>query len=209
MKFTNVNKAKLALVLVSVIVMGFCLSFLNRVDFGTDPCTMFNLGVAAKLGISMGSWQALFNGMLFVFVWKYSREQIGWGTLANMFLVGYSYDFFTWLNRFWVPEHLFDSFAVRLLITVPVLALFIVAASVYIAVQLGTAPYDAMPFIFCKINTRIPFKVWRIGWDVCMCVIGVLLGSKAGIVTIIMAFAFGPMISWIQKHVVAKIWKDC
>ena len=71
MKFLYVNKIKLALVVVSVIIMGFCISFLNEVKFGTDPCTMFNLGMATKLGISLGNWQALFNCVLVVFVWGY------------------------------------------------------------------------------------------------------------------------------------------
>lgn len=207
MKFLNVNKKQLALVIVSVIIMGFCVSFLNKTNLGTDPCTMFNLGVAAKLGISLGNWQALFNSILFVFVWFFSKEQIGWGTLANMFLVGYSYDFFTWLNDLWIPADFFESMCNRIWVTVPILILFIVAASVYIAVQLGTAPYDAMPYILCKINKKIPFKAWRISWDLSMCVMGLLLGSKAGVVTLIMAFAFGPTISWVQINVIAKIWK--
>ena len=69
MKFKNVNKKQLVLVVISVIIMGFCISFLNEVNFGKDPCTMFNLGMATKLGISLGNWQALFNSVLFIFVW--------------------------------------------------------------------------------------------------------------------------------------------
>lgn len=209
MKFLHVNKIKLALVVISVIIMGFCISFLNEVNLGTDPCTMFNLGMAAKLGISLGNWQALFNCVLVVFVWFLAKDQIGWGTLASMFLVGYSYDFFSWLNGFWVPEDFFDSMFHRVLVAVPILVLFIVAVSVYVALQLGTSPYDAMPYVLDKLNNhKIPAKVWRICWDLGMCIIGILLGSKAGVVTFIMAFAFGPTISWIQVNVIAKIWKE-
>lgn len=209
MKFLHVNKIKLALVVISVIIMGFCISFLNEVNLGTDPCTMFNLGMAAKLGISLGNWQALFNSVLFIFVWFWAKEQIGWGTLASMFLVGYIYDFFSWLNGFWIPEDFFDSMFHRVLVAVPILVLFIVAVSVYVALQLGTSPYDAMPYVLDKLNNnKIPFKVLRIGWDLGVCIIGILLGSKAGVVTFIMAFAFGPTISWIQVNVIAKIWKE-
>ena len=207
MKFLHVNKKKLALVVVSVIIMGVCISFLNEVNLGTDPCTMFNLGMAAKLGISLGNWQALFKCVLVVFVWFLAKEQIGWGTLVSMFLVGYSYDFFTWLNGFWVPADFFDSMLHRVVVAVPILVLFILAVSVYVALQLGTSPYDAMPYVLDKLNNhKIPFKVWRIGWDLGMCIIGILLGSKAGVVTFIMAFAFGPTISWIQVNVIPKIF---
>ncbi len=208
MKFLHVNKKQLALVVVSVIIMGFCISFLNEVNFGTDPCTMFNLGMATKLGISLGNWQALFNSVLFIFVWFLAKEQIGWGTLASMFLVGYSYDFFAWLNGLWLPKGFFDSMLHRVLVAVPILVLFIVAVSVYVALQVGTSPYDAMPYLLHKLYNKVSFKVWRIGWDLGMCVIGLWLGSKAGVVTFIMAFAFGPTISWLQVNVVAKIWKE-
>ena len=121
----------------------------------------------------------------------------------------YSYDFFSWLNGFWVPEDFFDSMFHRVLVAVPILVLFIVAVSVYVALQLGTSPYDAMPYVLDKLNNhKIPAKVWRICWDLGMCIIGILLGSKAGVVTFIMAFAFGPTISWIQVNVIAKIWKE-
>lgn len=86
---------RLITVIVAVIVMGFALSWLVLVDMGTDPCTLMNLTISSRLGISLGNWQALFNSILFIIViWK-GREHIGFGTLANMFLVGYSLDFFS------------------------------------------------------------------------------------------------------------------
>ena len=208
MMFARVNKKKLALVVFCVVVMGFCISFFNTLNFGTDPFTLFNLGMATKLGISLGNWQAIFNSALFVFVWFFAKEQIGLGTIASMFIVGYSYDFFTWLNGLWIPADFFHSMHHRVLVAIPIMALFILAVSVYVALQQGTAPYDATPYILYKANNKIPLRVWRIGWDLSICMIGILLGSKAGVVTFIMAFAFGPTISWIQANVVAKIWKE-
>lgn len=206
MNFFHVNKKKLALVIICLIIIGFCISFFNELDFGTDPFTMFNLGMATKLGISLGNWQALFNVVLFIFVWFFAKEQIGWGTIISLFLVGYSFDFFSWVNGYWIPKHFFDTLLNRVLVAIPIMILFIVAVSIYVALQQGTAPYDATPFMLCKINPKIPFEAWRIGWDLTMCVLGLLLGSKAGVVTFIMAFAFGPTISWVQTHVVSKIW---
>ena len=66
MKFRNVDKRRLVIVVAAVIMMGFALSFLNRTNLGTDPCTMFNLGMSRILGLSLGTWQAIFNSFLFV-----------------------------------------------------------------------------------------------------------------------------------------------
>lgn len=59
---------RLVAVILAVITMGFSLSWLVLVDMGTDPCTSMNLAISAKLGMSIGNWQALFNSVLFVFV---------------------------------------------------------------------------------------------------------------------------------------------
>ena len=204
MKFRNVDKRRLIIVVCAVIMMGLALSFLNRTDFGTDPCTMFNLGMSRLLGISLGTWQALFNSFLFIFVFIFARNQIGWGTLANMFLVGYSFDFFTWLNNKWITEGMFDSLAVRILVMIPSLALFIIAASAYMGASLGTSPYDAISYILADKIKKVPFKVVRICYDLVVCAAGWALGSTLGIVTVIMSFALGPVITWMTNNVIDR-----
>ena len=205
MKFKSITKVEFMWLLLSVITMGFCLSFLDRTALGTDPCTMFNLGMADLLHISLGNWQALFNSVLFLFVFLYAKDQIGWGTITNMFLVGYSFDFFSWLNHKLLPDTLFQNMAARILITFPILALFILVASIYISIPQGTVPYDAIPFILQKKLKKVSFRVVRMGWDISAFLIGLLLGAKAGIVTVIMAFAFGPAIAYTQKHIISKL----
>ena len=205
MKFRNVSKKELFWLLLSVIILGFCLSFLDKTDFGTDPCTTFNLGISKSLGLSLGNWQALFNSFLFLFVFLFGRDQIGWGTLANMFVVGYSYDFFSWINGMLLPADLFDTMLNRLLITIPILALFIIAVAIYISIEQGIAPYDAIPNMISKKLVNIPFKLIRMGWDISITILGVLLGEKIGLITIIMAFTIGPAISFVDKHIVSKL----
>lgn len=209
MKFKSITKKEFIWLLIAVVIMGLCVSFLDKTALGTDPCTVFNLGMAERIGMSFGNWQALFNCVLFVFVFFFARNQIGWGTLANMFLVGYSYDFFTWLNSKWIPDEIYTHMPVRILITIPVLAIFILAASLYIAIQQGTAPYDAFPYILHnalnRSSVQIPFKAVRMTWDIGFSILGLLLGSKLGIVTILIAFALGPVISYLEKNVVRKL----
>ncbi|MEE1258276.1 MAG: hypothetical protein UHN47_17440 [Lachnospiraceae bacterium] len=205
MKFRNVSKKELFWLLLSVIILGFCLSFLDKTSFGTDPCTTFNLGISKSLGLSLGNWQALFNSFLFLFVFLFGRDQIGWGTLANMFVVGYSYDFFSWINGMLLPADLFDTMLNRLLITIPILALFIIAVAIYISIEQGIAPYDAIPNMISKKLVNIPFKLIRMGWDISITILGILLGEKIGLITIIMAFTIGPAISFVDKHIVSKL----
>ncbi len=207
MKFKNVTKKEMFWLVLSVVTMGFCLSFLNQTSFGTDPCTMFNLGMSKMLGFSLGNWQALFNCVLFIFVFLFAKDQIGWGTLANMFLVGYSFDFFSWINGMILPTDFFEPMLNRILITIPSLGIFVIAVAVYIAIQQGTSPYDAMPYIINKKLPKVSFKLVRMGWDIGVTILGVLLGEKIGLITIVMAFTLGPAIGFAEKHIVARLIK--
>ena len=185
---------RLTAVILSVIVMGFALSLLVLVDLGTDPCTSMNLAISEKIGMGIGNWQALLNTIIFVFV-------ILFGTLANMFLVRYSLQFFSWVWDKILPAGLFDSMAVRILVLIPALAIFVVSAAVYMDVKLGTAPYDAIAFIIAKWMPKVPFRLIRMAFDFTVIVIAFLFGGKIGIVTILMGFTLGPVIGAVGEKI--------
>lgn len=197
-------KTRLVAVIAAVIIMGFCLSLLLLVDFGTDPCTLMNNAISTKLGISLGNWQALFNTVLLVIVVIFGCRNLGFGTLANMFLVGYSIDFFSWLWTKTAIADCFESMTVRIVVLVPALALFVIAAAVYMDMDMGTAPYDAIPFIISTKLEKVPFRVIRIIFDFTVILIGFILGGQVKVVTILMAITLGPVIAWVGKKINEK-----
>ena len=195
---------RLVIVVIAVIMMGFALSFLILVDMGTDPCTMMNRAISARIGMSFGNWQALLNTILLVAVVIFGGRNLGFGTLANMFLVGYSTDFFSWLIPKFIPTEIFAINWVRGVVFVPALVLFIMAASIYMDVDMGTSPYDAISFILFERIKKIPFKIIRIGYDFLVIGIALLFGAKLQIVTVLMAIALGPVISFLGPKL--KAW---
>lgn len=201
MKFGLKEKKKIFSVIMAVILMGLSLSFLIRLNFGTDPCSAMNLGISRQVHLSFGTWQVLFNLVLFLLVIKYDPSQIGWGTLSNMLLVGYSADFFKWLFDLILPADAFTALSIRIIVLIPSLLLFIVSAAVYMAVELGSAPYDAIVFIIASKLKKVPFRLVRILWDMTACLIGFLLGSTIGIVTVMMAFLLGPVITAVKERI--------
>lgn len=84
---------RLGVVLLAVFGMGFALSLLLLVDMGTDPCSMMSKAISTQIGMSFGNWQAMMNTVLLVLVVIFGGRNLGFGTLANMFLVGYFVDF--------------------------------------------------------------------------------------------------------------------
>ncbi len=58
-------------------------------------------------------------------------------------------------------------------------------------VELGTSPYDAIPFIISKYVPKIPFRIMRIGYDFLVIFIAWIFGGHVQIVTILMALLLG------------------
>jgi uncharacterized membrane protein YczE len=65
--------------------------------------------------------------------------------------------------------------------------------------DMGTAPYDAIPYIFSSHLPKVPFRIVRIIFDLTVTIIGVIFGGKLGIVTVIMVFSVGPVVEWVAK----------
>lgn len=195
---------RLVAVFLAVIIMGFSLSLLLLVDLGVDPCTLMNVSVAGTIGISLGNWQALFNSILFIVVIILGARNLGFGTLANMFLVGYAIDFFSWIWSMVLPEGLFESWIVKIVVLIPALIVFVFAAAVYMDMDMGTAPYDAIPVIVSKRMPKIPFSAVRIAFDGIVAVIGIIFGGRIGLVTILMVLTLGPVIAWVGKKINEK-----
>ena len=191
---------RLGVVLLAVFGMGFALSLLLLVDMGTDPCSMMNKAISAKIGMSFGNWQALMNTVLLVLVVIFGGRNLGFGTLANMFLI----DFFTWIWNRVLPADFFTTLPVRIAVLIPSVILFILTAALYMDVDMGTAPYDAIPIIISGHLPKVPFKVIRIAFDFSVTMIGFSFGGKIGAMTVIMILALGPVIQWLgdimKKH---------
>lgn len=199
----NLDKKKFARqilgVMIGVTFMGFGISWLVPCGFGTDGFTALNLAVSEKLGWSFGTWQALLNCVLFLIVLLCDRKHIGFGTLANMLLVGYICDFFSWIWGMVLPADFFAPLWVRIAVAVPALAVFVVAAAVYMDMGLGMAPYDALPFILQKAIGRFSFRTVRISFDLIVIALGYVFGAPFAAVTLAMAFLLGPAVEAVGK----------
>lgn len=191
---------RLIVMLVGVFFMGFFLSFLIKVDLGTDPCTFMNLTISRKLGILFGTWQLALNAVLFIVVILFGKKCIGFGTIANMVFIGYIADFFGWLWDKTIPERYFTEFPSRAVIFALALFLFIIAVSFYINADMGVSPYDAMPQIISdRVFKKVPYFIIRIVYDFLVIVIGILFGGTPNIGIILMALFLGPIISVVGK----------
>lgn len=200
--FTKEWTKSFLIMLIAVLMMGFSLSLLVLTHFGTDPCSAMNYGISKALGISFGNYQVLFNSVLLIFVIIFHRSSIGFGTLGNMFLVGYTADFFAyiWRNICHIPQEL--HFGARVGILIPALILFVFAAACYMQSGQGMAPYDAIPFIIDekimnKTGCKSHFKPIRLSMDLLASLIGLFTGGEFGAITILMVITLAPTVQFV------------
>lgn len=189
----------------SLIVIGVCVAVFKTVGFGTDPCSTFTLGVSARTGISFGTCQLLFNLLMFIPVVRYDLSRIGIGTIGNMVGIGYIADFCMNIINAHMPENGL-SMPLRIGLFALSMAAFLIAASFYMVVDLGVAPYDAIPQLISARTQRLSYRSVRMIWDVSILSAGFLLGSTVGLTTVMTGFCLGPAIVLVSKHV--KSWFD-
>ena len=199
---------RLAFMLPAVILMGVFVSILVEIGWGTDPASFMNLNIASTLGWGLGNTEVLVYGLMLIFTFIFGAEMIGFGTLANMILIGYVIDLCRWIwKNIGFAQFIYDAgFAVRVMIFTATLLCFVVVASIYINAQMGVAPYDAIPNILSGWWTKVPFAIIRICFDLAAVGAGVIAGKlnpdgiQGSIIgSILMSLLLGPVISLVGK----------
>lgn len=182
-----------------VLMMGFGMSVIEKLGAGTDPFTCMNNGLSSVTHFSIGTVNLLVSVVLFAAVIFLDISGLGLGTLFNMVGFGYTIDLFRIIWKevgFTGIEHP----VLRYIALFGMLILFILAVSLYLAADLGSAPYDALPVILAD-KTRIRFVFVRMAWDATAVLIGFLLGSEVGITTLVCALLVGPAAALVRRAV--------
>ena len=192
-------KNRMIMMLCGIMAQGLGLSILRAINLGTDPCSCLTQGVTNFVPLSFGTCQLLCHLVTFVFVIRYDLGMIGFGTIGNMCFLGYISDFFQWIWSLLLPAGFFEVVINRYLLLIPSLAVFLLGAAAYMCAGLGSSPYDALPFIISGHVRRFAFKIVRMLWDISFMAAGFVLGGDVGIVTILVAFFLGPIITGVQK----------
>lgn len=215
-KLSKDNLKEFFLMLGSVFMMGFALSLLVLTNFGTDPWSAMNYGITRTLvnffgssislfglqiPITFGNYQVFINLLLLILIFFTFRTSIGFGTLGNMIVVGYTADFFSfiWHQVCRIPDTL--PLATRLLILIPGVLLFVFSAATYMHSGLGMAPYDSIPFLIDHViekkTGKSHFKIVRYTQDFFCTFIAFLLGGEYGLMTILMDLLLAPTVSFV------------
>ncbi|HEY0645469.1 MAG TPA: hypothetical protein VGD39_18785 [Nocardioides sp.] len=180
-----------------LVLAGVSLAMLGRGARGLAPWDVLHSGFIRHVPMTLGQAVVLFSFIVLV-LWIPLREMPGLGTISNAVVVGLSADAtLALLDR---P----DALVARTALMVGGVALCGLASALYIGAQLGRGPRDGLMTGFAR-RTGLSLRLVRTALEVTVVVIGLLLGGKLGIGTVVYALAIGPltqlMLPWFTVDV--------
>lgn len=171
---------------VGLVLFGVALSLAIEAGFGTNPWTVFHVGLGTKLGLTTGT-MVILTGAALLLATIPLAEPVGLGTIANVIVIGPALDICDWL----LPE--LTSLLPRLAAIAVAPILLGLASGLYIGAGLGPGPRDS---IMTALERR-GMAVWlaRTSIEVTALTVGWVLGGPVGLGTLWMAGSVG---WWVQ-----------
>ena len=186
-----------------ILLTGVSIGFFKRSLFGVDPYQCFVNGLDNIIPLRFSTVYLLANVVQLIVVFFMNRHYIGISTLMNLFLLGYVVEFSEA-----TLERMFGDLGLGMRIVFLVIGIVVtcIAAALYYSADLGVSTYDAIPLHIASLEPRLfghvlPFRVVRIISDVICTAVGVALGARAGLGTVVTALFMGPLITFFRRTI--------
>ncbi|MFX3616768.1 MAG: YitT family protein [Sporolactobacillus sp.] len=169
---------------------------------GLDPFTALNLGVSARVHLSLGIYQLLTNCVIILIVLLLDIKKIGIGTIINMVFAGFMIDWFS--TAYNAIFHYQPSLMTSIINGILGLLFFTLGTSLYMGANLGVAPYDALAPIASK-RLHIKYKFCRVVQDIAFMIAALIAGGPIGLATLFISFFAGPLITFWNHGLTEKL----
>ncbi len=196
--------------LVGIFLVGLGVAFNAQTMFGNDPIGIVYDGVRNFAQLSrhqLGMASNIVNFVLIFLLAFTGRKYVNIGTFIYIlpygFFVGLGTRLYEILN---ISENIFSRGAAGVLGCLMLYA----GVAIFIEMDIGLDPFTGLVMVI-RDHLKWEFKKTKIGFDITMVIIGVILGGKLGIITVATALTAGPVIQWIadgiSKIMNCKYWE--
>jgi uncharacterized membrane protein YczE len=175
-----------------LILYGVSMAFMVESGLGLNPWDVFHQGVSKATGVSFG-WVVLLTGIPVLLLWIPLRQRPGFGTFANLVVIGFVVDGALALLS---PG---TSMAMRITYLVVGIALNGVATAMYIEARFGPGPRDGLMTGIVRRWPRSSIRLVRTSIEVLVLGIGFLLGGTVGLGTVAYALGIGPLVQLFTR----------
>jgi uncharacterized membrane protein YczE len=170
-----------------LVLYGVSMAFTVESALGLNPWDVFHQGQSEVTGISFG-WVVILLGIPILLLWIPLRQKPGFGTLANLVVVGFAVDGALAV----LPEG--GTLPARIGYLVGGILLNGLATGLYIGSRFGPGPRDGLMTGIVGRFPRLSVRLVRTTIELLVLGVGFLLGGTVGIGTIAYALAIGPLV---------------
>ena len=178
---------RLGQLLPGLALFGIGVALMVRADLGLSPWQAFHQGVAARLGLAIGT-VVILTGIVVLLAWIPLRERFGLGTILNVALIGNVLN----ATLLVLPDD-FGPLPCRLLAMTSGVLLIGLGSGFYIGAGMGPGPRDGLMTGLARRGMHI--GAVRTGIEISVLAIGWLLGGTVGLGTVTFALAIGPLVA--------------
>lgn len=201
MKF-NKYLMKILIVIVGSVISAYGITLAIGAGFGGATLAVLWQGLSNVTGITIGTSSLIVAAVMIIFAFFYDRKQINIGTILYQIIYSFFVDVFTKI------QHYTDIKALNFIIMLIGIVVFSFGTGLYSAADFGRGSYEAVTFSLAEKNNW-KIKIVRMTLDVLMVLVGVLLGGKFGICTIVTVLLSGLIIqatvNTVKKTKIFKI----
>ena len=176
---------------------GFAIALMVEGALGASPWDVFHLGIAGHLPLSLGTVMII-TALAVLLAWVPLRQMPGLGTVANTLLLGPFADLN--LALLGTPVGLAQQLAFML----GGAAVCAFATALYVGAQLGPGPRDGLMTGLAR-RTGWSIRSVRTAIEITVLAVGVLLGGKAGLGTVVFALGVGPVTQFFLRYLVVPL----
>lgn len=168
---------------VGLFIYGLGIAMLVHANIGIPPWDVFAQGISIQTGWTFG-WSTVAVSVIVLICWLPLRQKYGLGTVLNGLLIGVWCDVWTPF----LPK--VDGFGWQLAEFLIGMLIVATATGMYISSHFGKGPRDGI-MVGTAEALGWPFWIVRTMFELTVLTIGMLMGGKFGVGTVIFAFCIG------------------
>ena len=173
---------------VGLVLYGVSMGMMVRSGLGLDPWDVLHDGLSQRLPLSFGTI-VIVTGVLVLLVWWPLRQWPGFGTMANVVVIGVATD--GTLAVLAAP----DALALRVPLLLGGIVLNGLAGALYIGSQFGPGPRDGLMTGLARRSGR-SIRLVRTALELSVLTLGWVLGGVVGLGTVLYALLIGPVVQF-------------
>lgn len=179
----DLKPKRLTILLFGLFIFGIGDSLLIVSDLGNAPWSVLAQGISRQSSLSVGEATLVISALVLL-LWIPLKERPGFGTLANMVVIATAIDI--GINNIPHPQ----TFLPQLFYVLVGITLVGTGSALYITCALGPGPRDGWMTSIHK-RTGWPVGRVRLGIELSVLALGVILGGTAGLGTALFALLIG------------------